>query len=64
MARTKRVKLSAFRLSEYGPEGPSLRAMRQWCENGDLPAEKIGKCWYVLVGSVKRDRLLDQILAA
>lgn len=60
----RKQKLSAFRLAEFGPDGPSLRTLRKWCEDGEIPAQKIGKCWYVLVGKVKRDELVDKILAA
>lgn len=64
MSTTRQQKLSTFRLQEYGPDGPSLRTLRKWCEAGDLPARKHGRCWYVLVGKVKRDELVEKILAA
>lgn len=26
---------------------PSLRTVRRWCDNGDIPAKKIGKRWFI-----------------
>lgn len=61
---TRRQKLSAYRRQEFGEDGPSIRTLRKWCEDGELPAQKVGKCWYVLVCKVKRDPLVEKILAA
>jgi hypothetical protein len=61
---TRKQKLSAYRLAEFGPDGPSLRTLRKWCEDGELPAVKCGKCWYVLIEKVKREELVERIMAA
>lgn len=43
------------------------RTLQSWCENGHLPARKLGKLWFVEVGALERstgNELADQILKA
>lgn len=34
-------------ISSRFDDPPSLRTARRWCEKGEIPAKKIGKCWFV-----------------
>lgn len=43
---------------------PTLRTVRYWCEQGELPARRIGKPWYVDIDLFERTHdgvLLDRI---
>jgi len=43
---------------------PALRTVRYWCEQGSLPARRIGKPWYVdvdLFEKTHEGELLDRI---
>jgi len=43
---------------------PALRTVRYWCEQGELPARRIGKPWYVDIDLFERTHegaLLDRI---
>ena len=49
---------------------PPLRTARRWCENGEIPAKKIGKCWFVdaskelqQTNSKSVDELVGRVLA-
>lgn len=43
---------------------PTLRTIRYWCEQGELPARRIGKPWYVDIDLFEHTHdsvLLDRI---
>lgn len=66
-----KLKVSEFIRREYGTKEngatpPSNQTIRRRCENGELPAERDGKLWYINYTAYKNmtgDNLVDSVLA-
>lgn len=64
----KLMDLSEWREKRFtGDKKPSLRTCQNWAANGDIPAIKIGRLWFVDIDQQARQTgnpLIDQFLAA
>jgi hypothetical protein len=63
--RTKLMSLQQWRLQRFEGTPPSKSTIKRWAKNGDIPAKKIGQCWYVILNeemNTTGDDLVDSVL--
>jgi len=59
------MSLQQWRRERFAGRIPSENTVKRWAKNGDIPAKKIGKTWFVLVQEeigTTGDELVDRIL--
>ena len=57
------LQLEAWRKKRFAEPLPSIRSCQQWAANGDIPAVKRGRSWFVDLEKEKRltgNPLIDQ----
>lgn len=63
--RTKLMSLQQWRLERFEGTPPSQSTIKRWAMNGDIPAKKIGRHWYVMLQeemTTTGDELVDSVL--
>ncbi|MBB1489479.1 helix-turn-helix domain-containing protein [Oceanospirillum sediminis] len=43
----KLMPLKEWQAERFAGQGPTLCTIRRWCQNGQLPARKIGSQWFI-----------------
>jgi len=41
------ISLKEWQAQRFAGKGPTLCTIRRWCQDGHLPAKKIGNQWYI-----------------
>jgi len=63
----KLIELAAWRQQRFEDPKPSIRSCQLWAQNGDIPAIKRGKKWFIDLNreaAMTGNPLIDQFMQA
>lgn len=60
----KKITINEYRQREFAEgSAPTERTVRNWCQDQEIPAKKLGGKWYILVEEKKVNPLVAKVLA-